>query len=135
MNPESFRDTLLILSNNMLNALARIKVEIKHTLLYEPPIELIIRLKELANILNYTLTMRTSIGKDRFLNEVNKITGASKQEFEEMIKLVVNLEYRHYDISDAVTVTRDFLDEIYKIFKSLSEYEKSKRSFDVIIKK
>jgi hypothetical protein len=135
MNPESFRDTLLILSNNMLNAIARIKVEIKHTLLYEPPIELIIRLKELANILNYTLTMRTSIGKDRFLNEVNKIIGASKQEFEEMIKQVVNLEYRHYDISNSVAVTRDFLDQIYKIFKSLSEYEKSKRNFDMIIPK
>jgi hypothetical protein len=135
MNPESFRDTLLILSNNMLNSLARIKVEIKHILMYKSPIELIIRIKELANILYYTLTMRTSIGKDRFLNEVNKITGASKQEFEEMMKQVVNLEYRHYNISDSIAVSRDFLDQVYKILKSLSEYEKSKRSIDIIIKK
>ncbi|MFH1119808.1 MAG: hypothetical protein V1775_08280 [Bacteroidota bacterium] len=135
MNAESFRDTLIILSNNLLNALARIKPEIKHRCLYESPFELIIRIKELANILNYTLTIRTSIGKDRFLDEVNRILGASKFEFEEMIKQIINLEYRHYNISDAVSVTREFLEQISKIFQSLSEFEKSKKSADIFIKK
>ncbi|MHC1774110.1 MAG: hypothetical protein AB9834_01735 [Lentimicrobium sp.] len=135
MNPESFRDTLIILSNNLLISIARIKTEIKHRLLYESPVELIMRIKELANILNHTLTIRTSIGKDRFLDEVNKILGVSKFEFEEMIKKTINLEYRHYNISDAVSVSKEFLDEITKVFQSLSEFEKSKKSADIFIKK
>lgn len=135
MKAESFRDTLLLLSQNLLNALSRIKFELKHKLLYEPPVNLIMKIKEIANILNYTLSIRTSLGKDKFLSEVNKILGLSKFDFEEMMKKVVNLEYRHYDIQHSVNETKYFLDHISTIFKSLSEYEKSKRSFDVTIKR
>jgi len=135
MPAESFRDTLVILSNNILNRLSRIKFEVKHTLLFEPPIETVIRIKEIANVVNHTLSMRTFIGKDRFLSEVNHTLGASKFEFEEMIKQMINLEYRHYNISDAVIETRSFLENMTRIFKSLSEIEKTKKARDIVIKR
>lgn len=135
MNAETFRDTLLLLSNNLLCSISRIKFELKHNLLYQPPIELIIRIKELANILNSTLLMRTEIGKDRFLNEVNKILGSGKFQFEEMLKQMVLLEYRHYNISASIAMTKEFLDHISRILKSLSEYEKTKKPIDILIKR
>lgn len=134
-NAESFRDTLLLLSNNLLLSISRIKFEIKHKLLFEPPLEMIIRVKELANIIYITLLARTSIGKDRFLNEVNRILGSGKFQFEDMLKQIVNLEYRHYNIGASLSMTREFIEHISRIFKSLSEYEKTKKPIDILIKR
>jgi len=135
---DNYAETLVLISNNLINHISIIKYEVKHKLLFEPPIELVIRIKSLANIFSKTIEMRTSLGKDMFLNEVISIIGTSKHEFEELLKQVTNLDYRHFNIYDAVNTCANFIDTIMKIFRILSEGERKQtqgKQFDLKIKR
>jgi hypothetical protein len=134
---DNYAETLVLISNSLILHLSLIKFEIKHKLLQEPPIELIIRIKSFANILSKMLETRTLIGKDGFMNEVVKILGISKNEFDELIKMIVNLEYRHHNISESIFLADRFLSTVLNIFKILSEGENKQKNkhIDITIKK
>lgn len=133
----NYSETLVLLSNSLIINLSAIKFEIKHKLLHEPPIELILKIKSFANVFSKILETRTSIGKDGFLNEVIRIIGTSKNEFEELIKQITNLEYRHHNINEAIAIASKFLSTILQVFKSMSEGEQKQKSkqFDLKIKR
>jgi hypothetical protein len=133
----NYSETLVLLSNSLIINLSSFKFEIKHNSLHEPPIELILKIKSFANVFSKILETRTSIGKDGFLNEVIRIIGTSKNEFEELVKQITNLEYRHHNISDSISLTRKFLSTILQVFKSLSEGEQKQKNkqFDLKIKR
>ncbi len=130
----NFSDTVVLLSNSLIMHLSSVRFEIKHKLLYEPPLELIIRIKSLANTFSKILETRTSIGKDAFLNEVIRVLGTSKNEFEELLKQITNLEYHHYDINESLSVVGKFLISLNLVFKVLSEGEQKPNTKQIDIK-
>lgn len=133
---DNFKETLGYVAGNLLQAISRMKFELKHMSLYQSPLNLLIYVKELANIIYQSLEIRSSIGKDRFLIEVNSITGIPKGEFELKLKEIMNLEYRHFSISESFGQAEIFLKLLMQIFNSMSEHDKvSKSAYDITIKR
>ncbi len=131
----SLNDTILFISIKLMPALSALRLNVKHHLLHEPPLKLITEIMHLANIFNHCLVIRTGIGKDNFLNEVNRILGVSKKDFESMLKDTVQLKYKHYDIAESISLVRQFIDSLFKLLQSLSESDKQRFIPDVTIRK
>ncbi len=131
----SLNDTILFIALNMMPAVSALKISVVHELLYEPPIKLITKIMGLANVFYHCLDIRTGVGKDNFLNEVNRVLGVSKKEFEAMLKSTIQLKYRHYDIADSLALVKKFVDDLFKLLQSLSESDKQRFIPDVTIKK
>lgn len=128
-------ETLLYIASNMLMCISRIKFELKHKTLYQPPVYLVCLIKELANIISQSLDVRSNVGKDSFLGEIIKILGMSKKDFNEQLNKLINLEYRHFDIRSAFDELAKFLDDMKALFGSLSEYDKARKNTILTIKK
>ncbi len=124
----SFNDTILFIVYNMMPAVSALKLSVANELLYEPPIKLITKVMGLANVFYHCLDVRSGVGKDKFLNEVNRVLGVSKKEFEAMLKRTINIKYKHYDIADAIALIKKFMENLFKLLQSLSESDK--RRFD-----
>lgn len=134
---DNFSETLVLMSAALINHISAVKYELKHKLIYAPPIDLIIKIKSFANILHKTIEMRTSVGKDMFLNEVNRITGIPKHEFEELLKQITNLEYRHHNIIESVELAINLVEKMVNIFRTFSEGDQKQKTkqFDIKIKR
>ncbi len=129
----AYNETLGFLAQNLLIALTTMKFSLRHLLLYKEPLKMIILVQELCNIFYQSLEFRTTLGKEKFFVEMSRILGLSKIDFEQIIKNLMSLEYRHYDIMTSINQAWAFLNLITTLFKSLSEYDKTKRSPDITI--
>lgn len=132
---DNLNETLLYLSTNMLMNISRVKFEVKHKLLFEPPVNLVCLVKELANIFRNSIDIRSSAGKDGFLTEVNQILGIPKAKFIDKLNDVINLEYRHYDIQHIFVQLLAFLKDAKTIFKSFGDYDKTERITVIKVKR
>lgn len=129
-----FNETLIYISSNLLISLSRIKIEIKHKTLYQPPVYLVCLIKELANIMYQSMSVRGNMGKDIFLEAMNKILSNSKEDFGDLLNDVVSKEYRHYDISGVFSGLMHFIKALLKIYDHLSETDKSRKKTILTIK-
>ena len=131
----NLKETLIFTSGNLLQCLSRLKFEIKHLSLFEPPLNLLIKVKEIANVLSHSLEIRSTIGKDAFLNEVNTINGMAKLEFISKLNEMILLEYHHYNTTESLNQAEIFIDSINRIFEMISGHDKDKKTFDIFIPK
>lgn len=131
---DNLRETLFLMAKNLLTSISSLRFELKHHAPYQPPIFMLIKIKELASIIWQTLEIRDKTGKDSFLLEVNRVLGLAKKDFTDLINHTINMEYHHYNINLFVDKANNFINTVVRVFGSLAEHDRVLRKTDLKIK-
>lgn len=88
-----------------------------------PPIEMITKVMSLARIIKGGIDFSIGTGKDDLLNYLTDWCDMNQGTFEKELEGMVNLEYKHTDISKAIERVSMFTRLINGLFQKLSELE------------
>ncbi|MCF6350818.1 MAG: hypothetical protein L3J23_07290 [Flavobacteriaceae bacterium] len=102
----------------------------------EPPLEMILKLMNLARVIKSNLDLFIGTGKEGLLNYLTDWCDLNQGAFENVMIDMIELEYVHTDINDSLLNASNFTRLMLPLFKKLSEldYIGSKENSNIFVK-
>jgi len=90
-----------------------------------PPVVAFSRVASLARVIKNSLEIRSSTGREEFINYLTDWDEFNLQqgEFESLLNDLVMLNYNHLDIADSVSKTRRFIATLLQVFAKLAKLD------------
>ncbi len=114
---------VLTLSNDMLIYLRGIMASYRIKDKYAPPVEMIIKLINLARTIKGSLDVYVGTGKEELLNYLTDWCDVNQGAFENVMEETIGLEYLHTDINASLQKASEFTILMNTLFKKLNELE------------
>lgn len=121
------------LCNDLLNFCAEHSYYLQHMVKSDSPIKLVELFSGLAHRLSISLNLLPEIEKERLLRYFYEWTDVNPYQFVEVLSQVVNVNYKHIDIREAIDKIQQFVFLIENLFKRLGELEYIGLSKDNIV--
>lgn len=114
---------VLTLSNDMLAYLKTIIASYRIKDKYAPPVDMIIRLINLARTIKGSLDIYVGTGKEELLNYLTDWCDVNQGAFENILEEMIGLEYLHTDINASIQKVSEFTILMNTLFKKLNELD------------
>jgi len=90
---------------------------------YEPPYAMIIKIMSLARVIKSSLDLFVGTGKENFLNYLTDWCDLNQGAFENVLIEIIEIEYNHTDINEALNKVSAFSKLMLSLFKKLNELD------------